>query len=34
MDDYNNLSLKLEEIKNNEKIEQKNKWNFLKKLMN
>ena len=32
MDDYNNLSLKLEEIKNNEKIEQKKQMEFSEKI--
>ena len=33
-EDYNNLSKKLDQLQNQEKIEQKNKLNFLKKLMN
>ena len=32
--DYEGLSKRLEEMQNKEKIEQKNKLNFLKKLMN
>ena len=34
MDDYNNLSKKLDEFQIQEKIEKKNKWSFQKKLMN
>ena len=33
-EDYNSLSKKIEEIKNNEKMEEKNKYGFQKKLMN
>ena len=34
IDDYDNLSKKLDDFQNLEKIEQKNKLSFLKKLMN